>query len=341
MARLRTLLLCPGRGSYSRAELGSLAGVDAVALDHFEAYRAAQGEPGPRALDAAERFSPRLHLAGEHASILTAGASLADMEQIDAERYESVGVMGNSMGWYTALGAAGALDLDDCAALIDTMGSYQSQQVIGGQLVYPLTDEDWRVDPAALRLVNEAVADIPDLHWSIRLGGQAILCGTEAALEAATTRLPPVAGKGLSFPLLLPLHSAFHTPLMAPTRDRAETEQGGLGWRAPTVTLIDGRGACWRPRFADPAALRAYTLGAQVTETFDFSTMVSVALGELAPDRIILTGPGSNLGGAVAQVLIALGWQGITSRADFQRRQESAPLLLAMGRPDQRALVLR
>ena len=337
----RALVLCPGRGSYSRAELGSLQGRPSAALDAFDAMRAARGLPGPRALDAAERFSPRTHIAGEHASILTAGATLADIEAIDRDRYDIVGVMGNSMGWYTALGAAGALSLAECGRLIETMGAYQQDNVVGGQIVYPLVDDAWRRDAERVAAVEQAVARTPDLFWSIHLGGQAILGGTDAALKAATDALPRIEGRGVAFPLRLPLHSAFHTPLLQPARDRAAADLADLAWTAPHTPLIDGRGQRWRPAFTDRAALAAYTLGHQVTRPYDFTAMVVAALGELAPDVIILPGPGSNLGGALGQVLVALGWQGLRSRDDFQSRQADDPFLLAMGRPEQRSLVVQ
>lgn len=342
MSRRRALVLCPGRGSYSRKELGSLQGRSSAALDAFDALREARGLPGPRALDAASRFSPRKHIAGEHASILTAGATLADIEAIDTEAFEVVGVMGNSMGWYTALGAAGALSLEDCGRLIETMGSYQAGNLQGGQVVYPMVDEQWCRDPALVEAVESAVAGIPDLHWSIRLGGQAVLGGTEAALARAAEVLPPQEARaGLSFPLRLPLHSAFHTPLLSQTRARAEQELSGLSFVAPRVPLIDGQGRFWRPRMADPAGLRAYTLGAQVDAVFDFTTMVRTALGQLAPDVVILPGPGSNLGGALAHVLIETGWAGITSKDAFVAQQRGDdPVLLSMGWPDQRARVV-
>lgn len=342
---LRAVVLCPGRGSYQRADLGSLAGMSSHALSVFDDARDAAGRPSVSSLDGAERFSLSQHVAGEHASALTAAISLADLDQLDPDRVEVVAVCGNSMGWYTALGFAGALPLEDCAHLVDTMGWWQSrgeQGLVGGQLVYPMVDGEWHQDPALVAAVDAAVAEIPDLHWSIRLGGQAVLGGTEAALVAAKGRLPAQQQGGLEFPLRLPLHSAFHTPLMADTAARAGRELRWLGWSAPRLPLIDGTGRQWRPRWADPGALGAYTLGPQVTETFDFSAMVRVALGAYAPDVIVLPGPGSNLGGAVAQVMIASGWQGLEGKADFLARQKSQrPLLLSLRWPEQRELAVR
>ena len=62
---------------------------------------------------------------------------------------------------------------------------------------------------------------------------------------------------------------------------------------------------------------------------------------EFAPDHIILLGPGDTLGGGIAQALIGIGWLGMTSKADFVARQRENPFLLAMGRDDQRRLVIR
>ena len=201
-------------------------------------------------------------------------------------------------------------------------------------------DERWLPDPARLALVEAAVREIPDLHWSIRLSGQAVLGGTEAALAAAIQRLPPVQLGPLSFPLRLPLHSAFHTPLMAGTSARAMAELSDLDWRAPRLPMIDGRGRIWRPRISDPAGLRDYTLGEQITAPFDFSAAVRVALREYAPDLVVLPGPGSNLGGAIAAVMIREGWRGIHDRSDFLARQNTDPVLASMRWPGQRELVI-
>jgi len=104
--------------------------------------------------------------------------------------------------------------------------------------------------------------------------------------------------------------------------------------------MIDGRGHIWRPHASDPEALRRYTFGTQILEPYDFTRAVQVAVREYAPDRIILLGPGETLGGAIAQALIAIEWRGLSSKRDFQEMQASAePVLLTMGREDQRGLV--
>ncbi|MFN7146929.1 MAG: ACP S-malonyltransferase [Myxococcota bacterium] len=303
-----------------------------VAADRF---RAALGRPTPTEMDAAESYSSRIHVAGENASILTMTASLADADVL--KDVEVACVVGNSMGWYTALAVAGALPLDDAFTLVETMGQYQAGNVIGGQVLYPLVDADWRALPSPE--LDAALREVPDLHWSIRLGGQAVIGGTPAALDALMKRLPVRTIGDRDAPFQLPLHSAFHTPLMRATSERAFADLAGLAWQAPRVPLVDGRGAVFRPRAADPAAIRDYTLGHQVVEPYDFTTSVRVAVREYAPDAIVLLGPGGNLGGAVAQSLITEGWGGLDSRAAFLRRQEQDPFVISMARPEQRARV--
>jgi malonyl CoA-acyl carrier protein transacylase len=306
----------------------------------METVRAERGMPLLREIDGNDRFSARLHLAGEHASLVTAACSWVDYERLDHEKVEVVAVAGNSMGWYTALGIAGSLDVRSMALLIDTMGGYQQGHVVGAQLVHPLTGLDWRPDPDRAAIVQTVVDQIPDLYWSIHLGGQAVLAGTTVAIETAMERLPKETRGAVTFPLRLPLHSAFHTPLLHGTSGTARTELAHLSFQAPQTPLVDGTGKSWRPLFADPGGIRTWTLGDQVVAPFDFTTMVQAVLGEYAPDVVILPGPGEGLGGAIAQVMIGMGWRGMKNREDFMTLQRTGQgPLISMCRPDQAARV--
>jgi len=342
VTRLRALLVCPGRGSYGRAQLGSLPAGDPIiaALDQF---RARLGRPTLSELDRAPEYALPIHVAGEHASLLTFGATAVDLAAIDRDKVDLVGVTGNSMGFYTALHASGALDLDGAARLVETLGHYQAGNVIGGQLMYPLVDDDWRpsdTTSAATSAAITAALDHPDVHVSIRLGGTIVLGASTEGLAHARRVLPAIERGGMRYPAQLPLHSAFHTPLMAATAERAQRDLADLPLRSPAITLFGGDGTVHRP-WADPAALWPYTLGAQIIETFDFARAIATALGELGPDVIVLPGPGDSLGSAIAQILIAQRWRGLARRADFAAMQASdRPILLAMQRPEQRARIV-
>ena len=180
-SRKRALVVCPGRGSYDRKGLGQLrersSGAQAI-VDACDAWRQACGTPTVTELDSAERYQTTKHVAGEHASILTFACSMADFAEIDRDRYDVVGVMGNSMGFYTALGASGALSLNDTIRLVDTMGSYQSGNVIGGQVLTPYVPRTGPPDSQREQAVNEVLGSLRargiTAEWSIRLGGFAV-----------------------------------------------------------------------------------------------------------------------------------------------------------------------
>ena len=345
MSKKTAVVICPGRGTYTKAELGYLKKYHPrfdAELGAIDARLAALGQPTVTSLDEAPQFSLKTHTPGEFASTLIYACSWADYLAIDRQQFDVVAVTGNSMGWYTALAAAGALAPDHAFTLIHTMGSMMKDGVIGGQLIYPVVDEAWRPSPERQALVTQALEDVnqvpgAEAYLSIRFGGYAIIGGNAPALSALMKVLP-TADEG-KYPFILVNHAAFHTPLLRDTSARAFAALGVELFQAPSVALVDGRGSIWQPYSTDSAKLRDYTLGHQVYETYDFSAAVSVALKEFAPDALILLGPGSTSGGAIGQILIENAWLGLGDKAQFQERQKTAPCLFAMGRDDQRIAV--
>jgi [acyl-carrier-protein] S-malonyltransferase len=338
------LIVCPGRGTYGKAELGYLRrhhGDKAELIAGFDRLRATRGQPTISELDGADRFSPALHTRGDIASPLIFAASFADYLAIDRTRFQVAAVTGNSMGWYTALAVGGAVSAERGFAIVDAMGDNSQAGEPGGQVLLTLVGEDWQEAPGlreTLLGLVEAIDGRPDcaLHVSIELGGMIVFAGNEAGLAALVAEAPPGPGRE---PLRLVNHGPFHTPLMRGSSERALAQLPADWFSAPQVPMIDGRGHIWRPFASGPEALHDYTFVAQILETYRFTRSVQVAVKEYAPDRIILLGPGDTLGGAIAQALIAIQWRGLSSKRDFQDLQASDPFLISMGREDQRALV--
>ncbi|MDN7124727.1 malonyl CoA-ACP transacylase [Pseudidiomarina sp. 1APP75-32.1] len=342
------LVICPGRGTYNKPELGSIyANIAASSpklretlqdkLDAIDAEREALGLPTVTELDQAKLFKTSLHQRPENAAALIYAAGYLDFLSIDREQYEVVALTGNSMGWYTAMACADAWSLSTSTKLVTSMAQLTAGGA-GAQFIYPIIDSEWRPDAKRIALVEAQVAAHPDeLMHSINYGGYAVLAGTEAACNAAIQALPTADER---FPMLLPGHAAFHTRMMSDAATEALETWPVAAFHPPQTPLVDGRGFQWLTPTADMRALQRYTLGHQVTETYDFSKAVQVAVKDYAPDHIILLGPGSGLGGAVAQALIAIGWQGLTDKASFTAQQKAAhPYVLSMGLPEQRALV--
>jgi [acyl-carrier-protein] S-malonyltransferase len=342
----RYALICPGRGSYTEASLGSLNRVyndgDAAAralIEQTETWRAETKLPSLLELDASQRFSAALHLRPANVSALIWLATMLDVQAERARRLDEtcVAVAGNSMGWYTALAVGGALSLQDGYRLVQDVALMQEAQRAGGQLIYPIMDSAWRVDAQRVAAIEHALATSDNQAFlSIELGGFRVLAGTDLGMAHMMRELPPIAAGEMgrvAYPLRLAQHGPYHTTLLSDVALRAESTLTRLDWRRPELCLVDGRGSLFTPWATNTGELLRYTLGHQITRPYDFTRSVRVVLRELAPDQLVLPGPGNTLGGITGQILCLEGWRGIHSRTDFDREQAGPrPLVHSMHR---------
>ncbi|MCB0410936.1 MAG: hypothetical protein KDD22_00310, partial [Bdellovibrionales bacterium] len=86
MGKKRVVVICPGRGSYTKETLGYLQrrgvkiSTEQIQMDHA---RKQLELPTLTELDTASAFKTQLHTKGEHASPLIYACSLADFVNID------------------------------------------------------------------------------------------------------------------------------------------------------------------------------------------------------------------------------------------------------------------
>ena len=110
-----------------------------------------------------------------------------------------------------------------------------------------------------------------------------------APLEA----LPTVTRGRIKYPLVLPRHSAFQTPLMA----RGGPVRSALCAASlpPAIPLVDGTGRLWPAGdTATLGALRQYTIREQVLTPYHFGRSVEAGIEALDPEVLVLLGPGSS-----------------------------------------------
>jgi acyl transferase domain-containing protein len=340
----RALVICPGRGTYNATELGYLKTYHAARQDIIaavDAVRTAKEQTTVSQLDAADKYAPSVHMTGDNASALIYACAMSDYAAIDREQYDIVAVTGNSMGWYLALACAGIVDLAGGARLVNNMGGVMHQHGAGGQIVWSICDENWNVQKDKLLFINNLMIESSiisevSIHVSIRLGGMIVFAADEAGLKWLMERLP----KDDRFPLRLMHHAAFHSPLLNHVVPIARAGNPLSDFGAGEIPAIDGQGRIWSPRAFSREAIYDYTLGAQLTESYDFTRAVQVAAAEFAPDTVIVLGPGTTLGAPTVQALIASGWRGLSGKADFQARQQEELMLISMGISEQRAWAL-
>jgi len=334
------LVICPGRGTYNKDELGYLRRHHPDKKDFIEAvdaYRRERNQTLVTDLDNREKYVLAEHTRGDNASPLIYACAYADFMAIDRDKFDIVAVTGNSMGWYIALACGGAATDMNALHIINTMGTLMHERLTGGQLIHTLVDENWRAIPGRRDEFMKLINEIPDLYVSIELGGMMVFGGTKEALDALEKKLKPEQGK---FPMRLANHAAFHTKLLKPISDHARTTLHDDLFQHPSTPLIDGRGHVWTPHATAAPEIWDYTFGHQVHTYYDFTRAVQVGVKEFAPDAVIILGPGGTLGGAVAQSLIGINWQGMASKEDFIARQKSDPYILSMGLDEQRSTVV-
>lgn len=338
------VVVAPGRGTYNRSELGYLKTLHAdkfTLISEFDDYRRTRSQKTVSELDGVARFSGATHTRGDNASPLIYACAYSDFLSIDRDQIDVVAVTGNSMGWYIALACAGALDPLGGLEVVNTMGTLMQETLIGGQLIYPFVDEDWAIvqkqyDAVLAKVREIAARPDADLSISINLGGMFVLAGNEVGMSAFEAEIPRLQER---FPMRLPNHAAFHSALQAPVAAKGREALSVSLFSQPDVPLIDGRGAVWYPGASNLGDLYDYTLGHQITETYDYTTAISTSAREFMPDMFIVLGPGTTLGGATAQSLLHANWKGLSTKSDFKATQDTEPVLLSMGLEDQRELV--
>ena len=344
MSKKTAVVICPGRGTYNKTELGYLHqhhSHQKKFIDNIDQYRKTKDQISIWDLDGASDFSVKEHTAGHNAAALIYACSYLDFLAINQEEIEIVAVTGNSMGWYLACAAAGALNPDNAIHIVNTMGSQMKENLIGGQIIYPEVDENWLASNEMSLLIDQKIKEVNSIeghsaYTSIYFGGYRIIGGNDLALKKLLKELPPVQQL---YPFKLMGNAAFHTPLLSETSAKAKLELPVDLFQAPSIPLIDGRGKIWMNYSTHLTELWDYTLGHQVDQTYNFSRSIEVAVKEFAPDYLIITGPGMTLGGAVAQTLINKKLKPIKNKNDFKLMQEKNPYIISMGEPHQREIV--
>lgn len=337
--RPRSVLVCPGIGSYGAGSLGSLP-VDHPAVRAAEAIRLEYGLEPLLDLDRAEQIDPPRHLRPANAAALAFVSTLLDAERAMAD-HNLIAIIGSSMGWFSSIAAAAALPFEDAFRLVQEVALLREQAAAdpaaGGQVIYPLSGPDWErsadLEAAVIDVLADEGAGERQVFESIDLGNFVVLAGNQAGVARLVERLPAVKAGTRQFPLRLAAQGPDHTPLAEDVAEVATDRLAGLRWQRPATTLIDGRGVRWTPWGTDPAALRDYTLGAHLTAPFRFATSLRVALREYAPELVVLAGPGGTLGSIVGGLVVGEGYRGLRTRAAFEAAQQSSrPVVLSMGR---------
>ncbi|MDI3316454.1 MAG: ACP S-malonyltransferase [Bacillota bacterium] len=239
---------------------------------------------GPQAeLDRTERTQPALLAAS-----VAAARVLRELGQ------QPAAVAGLSLGEYSALVAAGAVELEEALRLVEHRGRYMQEAVPegAGAMVAVIGLEREPV-VRACRQVREAGGLVQPVNFNCP--GQVVIGGEREAVERAVAIL-----RGEGARRLVPLHvsAPFHCDLMTPAARRLEPELRALRLRTPSVPVYSNVDA--RPR-RSPAAIRRALI-----RQVDHPVYWEETLRAMWRDGIrhfVEVGPGTALSGFVRRTL--------------------------------------
>ncbi len=226
----------PGQGSQAVGMGRELALASAGAREAFEAADAALGEPLSRLAWEGPAETLDLTLNAQPALLATSIAYLVALR----ERWAAGGmepqpaaVAGHSMGQYTALVAAGALDLADAVRLVRERGIRMQASGAGreGRMAALIGLDDARLPELLERAGASGIVGVANRNSP----GQVVLSGERAAIEAA---LPIAKELGARRAVELPVSVAAHSPLMSEAADGMRTVLAGVRFRDPSPPLL-------------------------------------------------------------------------------------------------------
>ena len=225
----------PGQGSQAVGMGRALAEASAIARAVFQEVDAALGQHLFRLMTGGSKEELELTENAQPAIMANAIATLRVLEQEGGMRLADKAdyVAGHSLGEYSALCAAGAIDLPTTARLLKHRGlAMQAAVPVGVGAMAVLLGTDL----AQARAIAEAAAD--DEVCAVANDNdpsQVVLSGHRGAIERAVALAKEMGAKRA---ILLPVSAAFHCSLMQPAADAMEKALEEARIDAPLVPLF-------------------------------------------------------------------------------------------------------
>lgn len=303
----------PGQGAQTIGMGKALAEAYPAAKAVFEEVDEALGEKLSALIWEGEAETLTLTENAQPALMATSMAALAAMkaEGIGLERASFVA--GHSLGEYSALAAAGAFSVGDCARLLRARGRAMQEAVpvgVGAMAAILGLDLDTVRDVAEAAAQGEVCAAANDND-----PGQVVVSGHKGAVERA---VGIAKEKGAKRAVLLPVSAPFHCALMQPAAEVMREALAGVAIAAPVVPVIANVRAA---PVSDPDEIRAL-LVEQVTGAVRWRESIE-AMGAAGVSEIWEIGAGKALSGMVRRIDRAIATRAIGTPEDVKAAAEA------------------
>lgn len=301
----------PGQGSQSVGMLADLAAVYPLIQQTFQEGSDALGmdlwalsQKGPKeTLNETQNTQPALLCAG-----------IAAMRVIEGQGIGSPIVLaGHSLGEYTALVAAGVLNLGDATRLVAMRGRFMQEAVPAGSGAMAAI---LGLDDDAVRAVCEEGAQgevVSPVNFNSP--GQVVVAGNAAAV-ARVTELAKAAGAKRA--LLLDVSVPSHCALMRPAAERLGDAMEAITFKAPTVPVLHNVNVSEAADASETKRLLVEQLYSPVrwVETIQ-------EIGNRGAEAVIEAGPGKVLAGLVKRIDRSLEALPVFDPASLEKAMES------------------
>jgi len=199
---------------------------------------------------------------------------------------------GHSLGEYSALVCAGALDFADALKLVEARGHFMQAAVPPGEGAMA----------AIIGLDNAAIADAcqQSAHGEVvapvnyNSPGQVVIAGSSAAVERAMIACKDAGAKrALPLPVSVPSHCA----LMLPAADKLSAMLEGIDIKTPAIPVVQNVGAT----VATSSEFIASNLVAQLHQPVLWTQCIE-AIADSGANLVIECGPGKVLNGLTKRI---------------------------------------
>ncbi len=307
---MKKALLFPGQGSQIVGMGKELAENFAVARAVFDEVDAALSENLSALMFGGTQEQLTLT---ENAQPAIMATSIAALRVLESEfgfsvATQSVFVAGHSLGEYSALCAAGALNLSETARLLRVRGLAMQRAVpAGGGAMAALIGVSREV---AEEIASEAAHDEVCGVANDNADGQVVISGTKTAIDRA---ILIAKDKGAKRALLLEVSAPFHCALMAPAAGVMADALSAAQFNAPCVPVVTNVTA---KAESDPETLRNL-LVEQVTGVVRWRESMEY-LARQGVTRVVEIGAGKVLSGLMKRIAPTVETMNLGTPADLQ-----------------------
>ena len=220
-------------------------------------------------------------------------------------------VAGHSLGEYSALTAAGALEIADAARLLKARGLAMQQAVpVGvGAMAALLGLDIGPVEEVVAEAKGKSLTGEICVVANDNADGQVVLSGHKGAVEAA---IEIALEKGVKKAMLLPVSAPFHCPLMQPAADAMAERLESVVIAPPRVPLVANVTAS---EVSDPDTIRRL-LVEQVTGRVRWRECV-LYMGGQGVEELVELGAGKVLSTMVRRINREMTGSSVQTPADI------------------------